>query len=708
MPSWAEERRDLAIVALTSVLIPLVWIALLGWRGALLGAHDSALYFLLLREGLPAFSPRMLGGIAATGVYGAAPSLVLGAPLGAIFAFNFAVLSTQVCHGVLAASASLDLASLFGERPRARSIVLGTVLAVVFAFTPVLGWRLSYGHLNLVWGTFVLTAPLACLAAARAGRARVTVSVVALFALLHAFQSHGFQTILYAALFGGPILAAIGWRAGSTRDALRVLGIPALVVALALGIAAPKLWAMLSYAIGPDATRTAGDVRGFSYLTATPRDWVSSLAWSPRVVGSGRPEAFDHETHYALGPMLLLLALVPFRRARGLAMSLAWAFVVPVLISSNVPPFSTLFVRLPFVAAFRVPARAMLPFALVLPVVAVAALLSREDGRARSRLARFAPLVLVPLLLVPAPPLVREVCAWSIAALVVLAAYKPMPLDPAVVAALLGALSLSAFRERLLPFLSADALIREPEALGRAARARVPELASPLERVSLQLSLPAFGPNTAAASGLSSIDGYGYPTRRYLQLAALTSGQPFDPLQTIMVFDPRTHAFRVMGQLYNVRAILVPAGAGDPRGPLVDIRPGPTAGAAWFSGRLEPVANFAELGSVLNANAPVLASKAHEVAWIVADDPVVHAPATVAAECHGARVERVEAFSRDRSVHVQVATPADCPLTIAMNYLATFRARAGDRALEVFPSYGALTAVIVPAGAREIVVDTSP
>ena len=118
-----EEVRDLVFVVAISVLVPVVWFVALGWRGEMLGGHDSTLYFLFLRDLVAhhgnhhqaSYTPGILGGISLTGVYGAAPSFVIGAKLGlsAIGTFNLAIIVSQVCQAVLGAYACVDLAAIF-------------------------------------------------------------------------------------------------------------------------------------------------------------------------------------------------------------------------------------------------------------------------------------------------------------------------------------------------------------------------------------------------------------------------------------------------------------------------------------------------------------------------------------------------------------------------------------------------------------------
>src|SRR5262249_46466755 len=105
-----------------------------------------------------------------------------------------------------------------------------------------------------------------------------------------------------------------------------------------------------------------------------------------------------------------------------------------------------------------------------------------------------------------------------------------------------------------------------------------------------------------------------------------------------------------------------------------------------------------------------------ETLWTVASDPAADLPSPrgPAAACEKARVRSLEPTGRADAYRIKIDAPeADCPLTIATNYADDLSARArlsdgSERELRVFPAYGALTGVLVPAGAQEIAFEAHP
>ena len=239
----------------------------------------------------------------------------------------------------------------------------------------------------------------------------------------------------------------------------------------------------------------------------------------------------------------------------------------------------------------------------------------------------------------------------------------------------------------------AAALFRDAAAVGEAIRTARPELQSPLTRVRLGSELPAFSANTAFVAGLSSVDGYHFPTRRFAALVLALRGMPYEPSAVLFRIEPQDPSFSILRELYNVQW---EAGLDDKR--QLAITPlGPTPGPAWFSSRLDRVEGFDSLASRLRSEIEGL----DRALFVVR----ARLPAELPTSCAEAHVIRVA--TAEEGVTAEVETPGDCPLTIALNFAESLVATASfadgrKEAATVFPAYGALTAVWVPGGAREV------
>ena len=79
---------------------------------------------------------------------------------------------------------------------------------------------------------------------------------------------------------------------------------------------------------------------GGTLPSAAGLDWLRSLLWARDVVWPSEPQILHHEINNPMGPMLLLLVLVPWRRVRALGAGLGASVIAALLFSMNAHPFS--------------------------------------------------------------------------------------------------------------------------------------------------------------------------------------------------------------------------------------------------------------------------------------------------------------------------------------------------------------------------------
>ena len=709
-----QERDDIVMLATTLAIVPLTWL-LIGWRWPrAVSGHDGLANLLVLLQSLVeergdwsrlAYRADLLGGMKVRDAVGPFPVLGLLARWGfsptAILDLTTFLLQAVVAF--LGVKAAAGLARVWSGRDAQVGPVLRLAGIWACAFAPVLGWKIGAGHQTLVTGMLPFLAAFALVVAAGAGTASATLVVVAAGALAGGVLFTGHQMVVYGAIFGGPILLGAWWALGRRP---RDLVLPATAVLGAGLLALPELWGVLAHAFSTDSLRAMRGMRiTYSYLTGQPLDWLTSLLWARDVVRPSQPQILHHEINNPMGPMLLLLALVPWRHARPLAVGLGASAAAALLFSMNAHPVSdVLLLLLPPLGTFRVPTRAILPALFLLPILAMAGVLLEED-RPRFRPA-LAGLAAAAMYLVPA--LVRELAGWALAAS---AAFRPRRLArlaaiPAgAVFLVLAAGGLAAFRERAVSFDAfpdGDALLANARHIGGKARQERPAVGSALVRVSASFEWPELLSNTAVATGLSSLDGYYFPQRRLVELMCAARGQPYQPNSLLLRFPPERPSSRALFQLYDVAWRLDESGA---LRPLIE-----TAGPAWFAPHLLRAESFAALGHQLVSLRDDLALQARRAIWLVDADPMVARaalPAAVDVRCVDARVEAVDTPGGTTIAVARVSSPADCPLTFATNYAETLQASARmsdgrTRTARVFPAYGALAGVWVPRDAAEV------
>jgi hypothetical protein len=542
----------------------------------------------------------------------------------------------------------------------ARSLTWPERISVIWlcAFVPALGWRVAYGHENLILGLLPYAAITALWWAARAGTLSVTALLAGVLAVAEGISGLGPQTLVYSAVFGAPFFVASvpGTRWGRAQAAIGLAVVAGVLLVL------PRVASMFHYQLGDDAGRGVGHALVYTVGSTTAHTWLGSVPWT---VTSG-----GLETNFPIGPLVALLVLAwPATAPRRLPISVGVAGVLAIAFALNLRPISSALLAIPMLDAFRIPARAMLPVLLLLAPLALAALWTRE-AVAPKKLAWGAvaagALVIARARLVPG--LVREPVAWALClALGALARWRP---GRAVAAAgIVAALCVAAFDERV-PHAAPSARIEDTADLRAAVLAQAPALASPLVRIQITDGPQPFLFSTAFAAQLASLDGAWFPSRRFLRLLEALSGEPSDP--TLGVFQlTGTREWPVLQQLYDVRYAL------SLRRHALDELP-PTPGAAWFPAHVHVGPPQLTPGNVATD------------AWVEQRG--------VPETCTGAAVTRVDAHDQIAVLDVTAARP--CLLVVATNYIHALRARA----LPVIPVDIALTGVIVPAGASRVVL----
>jgi hypothetical protein len=375
-------------------------------------------------------------------------------------------LSAWLVQGLLAfhgTRAAAGLASAWREGGPAFGWPERVAGVFLVGFAPALGWRFGYGHLTLLAGLLPFAVGFGLIVASATGTATVTLVAAALLALHVGFLFTGHQIVAYGAILGMPILLGAWWSLGRRP---RALLLPALVAAVSLLLILPDFTKVVALATSTDSVRSLGRMSlTYGYSTERWVDWLGSLAWTRAAIPGGQEEVLHHESNVPLGPLVLLLPLVPWRRARGLAIGLAATATLIALFATNTRPVSTALLTLfPPLNSFRVPSRAMLLVVFILPVVILA-------GLAAVRLSvpgdRLRPRRLVPRPL-PGPSPAREAgLGWPRSRRSPLpAAGSDWPRRPGLALALAEALG--GFRERLLPFVDVEELFARCHRLGQA------------------------------------------------------------------------------------------------------------------------------------------------------------------------------------------------------------------------------------------------
>jgi hypothetical protein len=709
-----DEYQNLIILMGLIVLVPAVWSIFLGWRPGLLIPQSDHLQLGLIyqRELIRAdgdwtsllYLTGLGGGSKVHDVAGSMPITQLMAFLHvqATTLANLQVMFIQVLFSYFCVNLTLRFTEILYHESPSYSPLLLSLLAILYAFLPVLGWRITHGHDPIVIGVFVLLCFALLLADEITAKRSAVNLVLCVLALCHVFQSTTFQLSLYSVIFGTPIILGLAFAQAnqSVKTRAQWFALPTMVFLAAFLISLPKFYGMLLNGLGDESSRVAGNTVIYSYLVNTWQDWLASLTWSTGFIPASREAWMHQETNYPIGVAFLLLLLLPpkntlIRLGAGLLTSLALALIV----SMNLAPLSTIINNtLPLLDAFRVPARAILPFAVLLTITAMATLLHLMNSAPESKTYRW------PFYLIAAISLLATgfgSALWNEATLIVLiiglVALKhrlPKPALLILLASFSGA-AITAFKERAYSPTTAPVSATTIASLRGGIFNQAPELAFPLNRLHTNIIFQAIGPNTGYLLDTATLTSYWFPPSRYAQLVMALENAPYRPTTSIFSNQPGALGFEVLNRLYNVGWEL------RQESDNFQIRRfGQPFGPAWISDNFTLHQTWSDLAENLIGN-----TDKREL-QLLATDPKNPLNESTSNNCR--IIDDANVQPSEFPYQIDLKVKGLCYLTIAMNFSEILQVKNQHGALlRTFPAYGALLGVVIEETDEMILVAPS-
>jgi hypothetical protein len=657
------------------------WI-LFGWRfhQFLFGADGIiALWPMFSQPG--GYSTDVMGGVLVDSIYSKPLlfNLLRGWGVDTIPSLNWTLIALQSLFCFLLTEAALPQGSI----PSGKRILYSVYGVAFFGFMPLLGWRISRGHLNLYQGAILVAAGFAIYELLRQKRLNTWHASAFGLLVLNALQPAAAQILTYGVVFALPwlIVLAVQHRRAMTATVFLALGAAALCT--------PWLGPALESLQSGDVLRgVPHDHVVFSYITTVLGDLKQSLFWNFRLLKPTREDFYFHEAYYSAGPLVPMILLFYCREKK-------WRLLIASLISlgmmvgfaMHLEPFCKILMTVfPPLQLFRVPNRVLMIGILVMTFFGVQKIFEIVHHQPLKRIYSgtfFAAVVVWSVLL---PSTVQELIAWIACFLFVFLANHPRFINGGWIRlALLACSSLFAFQTTLyLPLSDLRADQAQLDQVHRSLQSDFPDLFAPLVRVQVPM-------NTAQLIGLSSIDGYWFPLTAFERLVAATEGhEKVDA--TRMNYDiHRNHpGFDILKDLYNIQGFLE-----NNQGQLhiQRLSQGP---AIWSSSEQKTFSSYRDLVDQLRK------TDRFRTQWRV-DGPEVSSP-----RCGDVHFSQLQRANDKLMFHVD--SPASCPVTLSTNFTRQMSAFDQTHHLPIPPylADGALLGLTVPEGASDIEVHLFP
>lgn len=550
------------------------------------------------------------------------------------------------------------------------SILIWFLLFLVAATTPVIAYKVSYGHTHLLWGSSLWIICLSFLFSILF-QPSLLLSLVSILCLFNGLNTNGYQNMVYSAVFGMPFVVFLISIIYKRPQFKKAFGLTCLAVIGVAFMSMPRMIPLFqSHALHETARGLPGFIATYEYAPAIWNDLAASFLFFKTFIASNRPFDFYHEVNVPFGIYLCtLLALIfaLFRKnilPRSIVLGWATVIAVSLFLSTVVifrlePITSALLYVVSPLKSFRVPHRSWQVFLQVL-------------------------LVSIPAVTVLLKDKVKTTVMFFGFGFIV-------------------AVSLYEFKIRSLPFVSVANIQNATETTRNTLSQQFQELyKNPFDRVVFKNQVSGIAANTASFFQLSSVQGYGFAPRRFIELFAAAIGQPFNPTSNYFDIRPEMPGFDVFQKLYQIHYVLSPTAAGLEVTKL-DVAP------IIPPSRIQPVGSYLELVDRIRRE------PYGPTAYIVQSDDAI--PTSIRNQipsidpiCTQATIE-VDTSTYNRHVgqiQIRIKKPGDrrsvCLYRLPLNYLSSYQieftnSKTGkattltDR-IDFFPVDGALLGVM--------------
>jgi hypothetical protein len=420
---------------------------------------------------------------------------------------------------------------------------LETFLVITLvAFSPLLGWRFAYGHVNLILGAASFITCLYLFQALACRKLSLLDYFLAFVALSLTINFVSFQPIMHI-MYLLPIILLLLYGPQKLRQ-MKFSIVLIFILVFILVNAYFMLPFYSFYLLGDAARGSAIDI--FAYAPFNLKAWIATFLPENSWVDLDPIFFTWHELHYPIGLGYLSLLLIR-KRSHQLMTAILLILVFGFIL--NLTGISPLVQLLPMMNKFLVPQRILILLGLLGSMGAGLWMIGRVP---RCELNRQNALYVILSILVgmTIPLYLRgqfDLLLVIILALFLFAAYKRLSLLALCSLLLIGFINIGAFFSHFMPPVEAKAL-RQFSQMGKPE-----ELTNPFERAFLGFGHELIHKNTGWVLNISSLDGYFYATTRFSQLIHAIHERPYYATSLDWKFNASGPQALLLSKLFNIK-----------------------------------------------------------------------------------------------------------------------------------------------------------
>lgn len=711
------KKFDGLVLLISAVLVPLIWLLALGWStDFMIGAYDNVqsvviVFYKMIQAGGDWESfihdYGQMGGIPLHTFIGTPFFLILFSKLGlsAPIAVSLCYIFAQILLGYIGVRGTYDFSRfVFGEDQREKFLKFSPFIILFFAFIPVLGWRLLYGHYILLHSALFVISLFSFLLTLKNKDFSIFQFLVVTYLGLSAVPVTNQQILVYSLIFGLPLFLVVLFHKKEENNWKDFLPLIVLLGGVLLW-SLPHLSEIIRFVFSTDAARSIdGEPQAFSYLILEFQDLLRSLFTSKEL--APKRDFYElHEMNYPMGAMLLALGLFPFKEkgkfALKLGLSLFLPLIILILFSLNIELFvSGFYTVLPILKSFRIPPRVLMVFIPVISIIALSCLIYRIEEIEWKKLLVFCLAGLIPFLFVHS--LYLETVTWISLLISVLLFYLSKKQERVYLLilsiVLLAFNNLSSFKERIPEYVNVADSFEKTDKVRGLLSANLPQLTGPLERMGFGMNDVAFRESTGMAVGIPSVDGYWRTGSRFLKLYFALRGAPYVSSALRISLTDKHPSFKGLATLYNITHL----GNFNEKGVSM-IRNANTLGKIWFPLQTRTVSGYSELAGTINSSG-VSALRQN---LLLNGEEKIDTP-KVNLNCAASKIEKIHHDKDQALLSISLNSANECSMILSTSYYSNLKAvsygNGVEKNLKTFPAYGPLLGVEIPKGQQTIVI----
>ena len=388
---------------------------------------------------------------------------------------------------------------------------MSSLIGLVAAFLPFMGWRIGYGHLNIIWGFM----PFLALLNLYLEFQKKQISYLGIFFTLITYLNcigciSVVQVFIYSALIVGAMYVFFFLKIPK-KNLLRFILINLVLITASFLMFNTQFNDVLK--ISMELKRNLSTDMIYTYNVENVKDFIASIFYFHETINTGRDPYLLHEANLGYGPLYFLcIILLIFKKKWKLLGFFVFFITIGFAISSNSKYIAqAILALLPILKAFRCPSRFFIPLN-VLTLITIGVFYTSKIKKNIQYLGLLSMIFIWPVYqMIIICKITDEILIISTLVIFTLSILKKNDYIKIIFLIFFFSTTLLSFKNKIPENRLSEARFNDEIKFFK----KFTMTNSLLEHSSSQLQSKYFGPNSSIIFNYSSVEGYNSPTSRF-------------------------------------------------------------------------------------------------------------------------------------------------------------------------------------------------